>query len=142
VSGSNEPARDVTGSGDAAQEHREPRENTGPSESPASLGLPPLPELPVFPEIPKRAVTPAVSKDSGLSGLSVGYALATEFLVYLGVCAALGWAVDRYVVGGGQVWTVVGAALGLIGGVYRMIRGSNSYDARANGRGKSGRGER
>lgn len=88
--------------------------------------VPAMPELPVFPEIPKRAEKVESSKGSGLSGLSAGYALATEFLVYLGVCAAVGWAVDRYVVGGGQVWTVVGAAFGLMGGVYRMIRGSSS----------------
>lgn len=102
--------------------------------------LPELPELPVFPEIPKREAKPETSKESGISGLSAGYALATEFLVYLGVCAAVGWAVDRYVVGSGQVWTVVGAAFGLMGGVYRMIKGSSTmYGAVRTGRGKKGR---
>lgn len=102
--------------------------------------VPAMPEMPVFPEIPKRVEKAEASKGSGLSGLSAGYALATEFLVYVGVCAALGWAVDRYVVGGGQVWTVVGAAFGLAGGVYRMIKGSQSmYEAGGRGRGKQGR---
>ncbi|MBL0871661.1 MAG: AtpZ/AtpI family protein [Phycisphaerales bacterium] len=112
MSGTEEPTRGEVkneGEGAGAEERAWPE-------------VPAMPEMPVFPEIPKRVEKVEAAKGSGLSGLSAGYALATEFLVYLGVCTALGWAVDRYVVGGGQLWTVVGAAFGLIGGGGRVFR--------------------
>lgn len=50
------------------------------------------------------------------------YGIAVEFVVYIGVCAGLGWLVDRYVIGGGQTGLIVGGAFGLVGATIRIVR--------------------
>lgn len=67
---------------------------------------------------------PAGKGDGGvnMAGMSRAYGLAIEFVVYIVVCAGIGWAVDRFVVGGGQTWTVVGAGFGLFGAGYRAFK--------------------
>lgn len=60
--------------------------------------------------------------DVNMAGLSKGYALAIEFMVFMIVCGGAGYVVDRYVVQGGQTWTVVGTVCGLIGGCIRAYR--------------------
>ncbi len=68
-------------------------------------------------QAPKGVQTP-------MSGISLAYALAIEFVVYIGVCAGLGYLIDRFAAGGGVTWTVVGAVFGLVGAVIRLMRAS------------------
>lgn len=71
-----------------------------------------------------QADGPVTPKDQGvnMAGVSRAYGLAIEFIVYILVCGGLGHLADRYVVGSGQLWTVVGAAFGLIGAGFRAYR--------------------
>jgi F0F1-type ATP synthase assembly protein I len=91
------------------------------------------PAMPAFPEtrgLRDRAresgTIPDNTRTTNMSGLSKGYALAIEFIVFLLVCGAVGWAVDKYVVGNGSLWTVVGGAFGLAGAIWRAYKTSQS----------------
>ncbi|HLP83249.1 MAG TPA: AtpZ/AtpI family protein [Phycisphaerales bacterium] len=91
------------------------------------------PAMPAFPETAQlrdrareAGFIPKAIKPTNMSGLSKGYALAIEFLVFLLVCGGAGWAIDTYVVGSGSLWTVIGGAFGLCGAIYRAYKASQS----------------
>ncbi len=87
------------------------------------------PEIPAELRVPGDAarLRAAREKPTGpttTSSMSIAYGLAFELGVYLIVCTAAGWLADRYLVGSGRTWTLVGAGFGLVGGMIRTIRGA------------------
>ncbi|MCE2654195.1 MAG: AtpZ/AtpI family protein [Planctomycetaceae bacterium] len=99
--------------------------------------LPPPPPprpVPVIPPLPGARSTEAkasgVGKFAG-SGTMAGYGIGVEFLVYVVVCVVGGWALDK-AMGTGKVWTLVGAALGVLGGGWRTIRAAMKLNATMN----------
>jgi F0F1-type ATP synthase assembly protein I len=116
----------------------EPPEEPQPGDSVREVQIPGLPtfrEPPPMPDFPstaplrtgaKHADFKRDEKPTPMRGMSRAYALAIEFIVYVGVCGGLGYLVDTYAVGKGQTWTVVGMAFGLLGAMIRLVRASKS----------------
>lgn len=72
--------------------------------------------------MPVINIDPNKGFDGGVASTGRAYGIAIEFVVYIGVCAGIGWLVDRYVVGSAQTWTIVGLAFGLIGATIRIMK--------------------
>ena len=71
---------------------------------------------------------PVTKGGGGKVSLSPGwelYGLATEFIVFILVFTGIGWAVDRYA-GTGKIGVMVGSLLGIVLGVWRLIRGATA----------------
>ncbi|MBX3375636.1 MAG: AtpZ/AtpI family protein [Phycisphaeraceae bacterium] len=95
---------------------------------------PPPPPVPNFPEIPESLRQAAEGKkpprQSPLSGLAAGWAMATDFIVTLIAAWLIGFGVDYWQ--GTSPWgSLIGVAVGFAYAMYRLVRQSQREEREA-----------
>ena len=76
-------------------------------------------------EIPGEARMP---KESSISGVGIGFAMALDFVGSVGAGAFIGWLIDRWA-GTSPVWVLVGLGFGFLGAMFRIIRQTQRQEA-------------
>ncbi len=89
---------------------------------------PPPPPLPDFPELPpKPGDKPAVIKKKDVSDLGRALSVVTNFLIAFGFFIGVGFIIDR-TQATTPTWTLVGAGIGLVGGLYIFVKDAMRLD--------------